>query len=52
MMSPKLVKLALNYLAEPLSQSSDNSIKEGIFPRKFKSCFIFKIRKQMRKTLC
>ena len=29
---PKLVKLAVNYLAGPLSQSLNNSIKKGIFP--------------------
>ena len=29
---PTLVKLAANYLAEPLSQSIDNSIKKGMFP--------------------
>ena len=29
---PKLVKLAVNYLAGPLSQSLNNSIKKEIFP--------------------
>ena len=33
MMPPKLVKLAANYLAEPLSQSINNSIKKGCFPK-------------------
>ena len=31
-MPSKLVKLAANYLAEPLSQSINNSIKKGLFP--------------------
>ena len=31
MMPPTLVKLAANYLAEPLSQSINNSIKKGLF---------------------
>ena len=31
MMPPKLVKLAASYLAEPLSQSVNNSIKKGCF---------------------
>ena len=30
---PKLVKLAANFLARPLSQSIDNSIKKGCFPK-------------------
>ena len=30
---PKLVKLAANYLAGPLSQSINNSIKKGCFPK-------------------
>ena len=30
---PKLVKLAANYLARPLSQSINNSIKKGCFPK-------------------
>ena len=29
MMLPKLVKLAANYLARPVSQSINNSIKKG-----------------------
>ena len=33
MMPPKLVKLAANYLAEPLSQSINTSIKKGCFPK-------------------
>ena len=32
MMPPKLVGLAANYLARPLSQSVNNSIKIGMFP--------------------
>ena len=31
MMCPKLVKVAANYLARPLSQSFNNSIKKGLF---------------------
>ena len=31
MITPKLVKLAVNYLARPLSQSFNNSIKKGLF---------------------
>ena len=31
-MPSKLVKLAANYLAEPLSQAINNSIKKGLFP--------------------
>ena len=30
---PKLVKFAANYLAGPLSQSINNSIKKGCFPK-------------------
>ena len=30
---PKLVKLAANYLPGPLSQSVNNSIKKGCFPK-------------------
>ena len=33
MMPPKLVKLVANYLARPLSQSINNSIKKGCFPK-------------------
>ena len=33
MMPPKLVKLTANYLAESLSQSINNSIKKGCFPK-------------------
>ena len=33
MMPYKLVKLAANYLAEPLSQSINNSIKKSCFPK-------------------
>ena len=33
MMPPRLVKLAANYLARPLSQSIDSSIKKGCFPK-------------------
>ena len=36
MMPPKLVRLAANYLAGPLSQSIDNSIKIGLFPENAK----------------
>ena len=32
MMPPKLVELAANYLARPLSQSVNNSVKKGMFP--------------------
>ena len=32
MMPPKFVKLATNYLARPLSQSINNSIKKELFP--------------------
>ena len=32
-MPPKLVKLATNYLARPVSQSINNSIKKGCFPK-------------------
>ena len=34
MMPSELVKLAANYLARPLSQSINNSIKKGCFPKK------------------
>ena len=36
MIPPRLVKLAANYLAEPLSQSVNNSIKNGLFPENAK----------------
>ena len=35
-MSPKLVRLAANYVAGPLSQSINNSIKKGMFPENAK----------------
>ena len=36
MMPPKLVNLAANYLAAYLSQSTNNSLKEGLFPENAK----------------
>ena len=33
MIPRKLVKLAANYLARPLSQSINNRIKKGCFPK-------------------
>ena len=33
MLPPKLVKLVANYLVRPLSQSTNNSIKKGCFPK-------------------
>ena len=33
MMPPKLVKLGTNYFARPFSQSINNSIKKGCFPK-------------------
>ena len=36
MMPPKLVKLAANYLAAYLSQSTNNSLKGGLFPENAK----------------
>ena len=32
-MPPKLVRLAANYLAGPLLQSVNNSVKKGCFPK-------------------
>ena len=43
MMPPKLVKLAANYLAEPLSQSINNIIKK-VVARKCKGCLGYSYR--------
>ena len=46
MMPPKLVKLAANYLAEPLSQSINNSITKGLFPENAKVASVSPIDKK------
>ena len=46
MMSPKLVKLAANYLVEPLSQSINNSIKKRLFPKNAKVASVTPINKK------
>ena len=52
MMPSELVKLAANYLARPLSQSINNSIKKGCFPKKLRlPRLLSEIRKQTTKTL-
>ena len=51
-MPPKLVKLAANYLAGPLSQSVNNSIKKGCFPKMQRLPQLLQwIKKLMAKTL-
>ena len=47
MMPPKLVKLDANYLAEPLSQSINNSIKQGLFPKSPKFASVTPIDKKI-----
>ena len=50
---PKLVKLAVNYLAGPLSQSLNNSIKKGIFPENANVASVTPIDKKTDdKKLC
>ena len=52
MMPPILVRLASNYLAGPLSQSVNNSIKKDCLPKTQRlSQLLPWIRKQMTKTL-
>ena len=52
MMPPILIRLASNYLAGPLSQSVNNSIKKDCFPKTQRlSQLLPWIRKQMAKTL-
>ena len=46
-MPPKLVKLAANYLAEPLLQSINNSIKKGLFPKNTKVASVTPIDKEI-----
>ena len=46
MMSPKLVNLAANYLAGPLSQSINNGIKKGVISRTCKGCLSHSRRKE------
>ena len=49
---PKLVRLAANYLAGPLSQSINNSIKKGMFPENANVASVTPIdKKLMAKTL-
>ena len=43
---PKLVRLAANYLAGPLSQSINNSIKKGMFPENAKVASVTPIDKK------
>ena len=50
MMPPKLVRLAANYLAGPLSQSIDNSIKIGLFPENAKVSPVTPIDKKTDKN--
>ena len=51
MMPPKLVKLAANYLAGPLSQSVNSSIKKGLFPENAKVASVTPIDKETDETL-
>ena len=46
MIPPKLVRLAANYLAGPLSQSINNSIKKGMFPENAKVASVTPIDKK------
>ena len=46
MMSPKFVKLPVNYLARSLSQSNNNSIKKGFFPKNEKVASVTPIDKK------
>ena len=45
-MSPKFVKLPVNYLARSLSQSNNNSIKKGFFPENEKVASVTPIDKK------